>query len=134
MRTQIKNFALALVFALGSVSMTAAAFTPNKAVEKARAAVEKASPDDWQTYAKSAEKCIRREVNLKEAAEWLDKSLSIKETSYNLRVKGDYYKMNNLPEKALEYYIKSIQAGILSDVNYSDPETQQKISEVRQSM
>ena len=104
-----------------------AAVKIDKTTEKAREAVEAASPDDWHTYAEAAEKCIKKEVNLKEAAEWIKKSVDIKETPYNLRVLGDYYVMNNLPEKAVEAYSKSIRIGKLEDEKYSDKATQDKI-------
>lgn len=103
----------------------------DKVTVKTREAVNHASPDDWKTYAESAEKCIKKKVNLKEAAAWIDKSLEIKETPYNLRVKGDYYRLNNLPEKAIEYYVKSLTLGKTNDVNYNDTDTQTKIMELR---
>ncbi len=113
---------------LFSTAATAKDSGSNKTVEKAREAVNNATNDDWMTYAKSAEKCIRKNVNLKEAAEWLDKSLAIKETAYNLKIKGLYYEKNNLPEKALEYYVKSLKVGIENDVTYEDLITQAKVA------
>lgn len=104
-----------------------AAVKIDKTTEKAREAVESASPDDWHTYAEAAEKCIKKEVNLKEAAEWIKKSVEIKETPYNLKVLGDYYVMNNLPEKAIEAYGKSIRLGKMEDEKYTDKSTQDKI-------
>ncbi|MGK7392974.1 MAG: hypothetical protein ACNS62_00315 [Candidatus Cyclobacteriaceae bacterium M3_2C_046] len=102
----------------------------DKTTLKTREAVSKASPDDWFTLAKSAEKCIKKQVNLKEAAKWLDQSLEIKETSYNLSVKGDYYYANKLPDKALEYYVKSLQVGKKQDVNFDGRQVQQKIADL----
>jgi hypothetical protein len=99
----------------------------DRTTERARQAVKEASPDDWHTLAKSAERCIVKGVNLKEAAAWLEQSLTIKETPYNLRVQGDYYVKNRLPEQALESYSKSIRVGKLSDPSYSDAATQKKI-------
>lgn len=104
-----------------------AAVKIDKTTEKAREAVEAASPDDWHTLAEAAEKCIKKEVNLKEAAEWIKKSVEIKETSYNHKVLGNYYMMNNLPEKAIEAYSKSIRLGKMENEKYSDQETQDKI-------
>ena len=75
---------------------------------KTRDAVENASPDDWYTLAISAEKCFKKKVNLKEASEWLDQSLEIAETPFNLELKGDYYNNNRLPDKALEYYVRTM--------------------------
>ncbi len=108
--------------------------TDNKTVEKARLAVEEAAPDDWFTFAESAEKCMKKKVNLKEAKTWLDKSLRIKETPFNLAIMGDYYNMNKLPEQALEYYVKSLRVGLEQDINYSDPVTHAKMMKVRSTV
>lgn len=106
----------------------------NKTAEKARQAVEEAAPDDWYTFAKSAERCIRKKVNLAEAKNWLEKSLKIKQTPYNLAVMGDYYHLNKLPEEALKYYVKSLRVGLEHDVNYRDPVTHEKMMKVRKSL
>lgn len=117
-----------LLITVASHSVLAKSGGTDRVTEKARQAVEQASPDDWMTYAKNAELCIRKNVNLKEAAEWLDQSLNIKETAYNLKIKGLYYEKNNLPKEALLYYIKSLKTGIEQDINYTDPATQQKVA------
>ncbi len=119
--------ALATIFVSSSVYATPMGIENNRTAEKARQAVEEAAPDDWYTYALSAEKCIRKKVNLKEAKGWLDRSLEIKENTYNLAVMGDYYDLNNLPEKALEYYVKSLSLGLEHDINYKDPITHEKM-------
>lgn len=106
----------------------------NKTTEKARQAVEEAAPDDWYTYAKSAERCIRKKVNLAEAKGWLERSLEIKETPFNLAVMGDYYQLNNIPETALEYYVKSLRVGLEEDINYKDAITHEKMMKVRKSL
>jgi hypothetical protein len=117
-----------MVFLVGSTAPSLLATSRiDRTTERARRAVEQASPDDWHTLAKSAEQCIDKGVNLKEAATWLNQSLAIKETAYNLRVQGDYYVMNQLPERALESYSKSIRVGKLDDPSYADVATQKKI-------
>ena len=128
----VKMIMMALAAVFVSASVYAAPGTAeNKTVEKARLAVEEAAPDDWHTYAESAEKCMRKKVNLKEAKVWLDKSLNIKETPYNLAIMGDYYNMNDLPEKALEYYVKSLRVGLEQDIHYEDAVTHAKMMKVR---
>lgn len=122
-----------MLFAFSNNSATAKNSDTDKTTEKAREAVEQASPDDWMTLARSAEKCIRKNVNLKEAAEWLNKSLDIRETAYNLKVKGLYYEKNNLPQEALKYYVKSLKVGIEQDINYTDLDTQKKVAELKKS-
>ncbi len=103
----------------------------DKAISKARAAIEKASLDDWETYAKSAEMCISKNVNMKEASKWLDHSIAIKATTYNLRVKGDYYLKNKLPRKAMEQYLKAIDIGKAKDNNYDMSDLQNRIGKAR---
>lgn len=126
----ITLFAFTLIMTFATNTVFAKSSGTDKTTVKAREAVEQASPDDWKTYAESAEKCIRKNVNMKEAAAWLDQSLEIKETAYNLKVKGLYYEKNNLPQEALQFYIKSLKAGIESDVNYTDEDTQRKVTEL----
>jgi len=124
---------IAAIFAVLMMTASSQVFAgknDDKTVQKAREAVEQASPDDWHTLAKSAEKCFRKNVNLKEASKWLDKSIEIKPTVYNLGLKGDYYAMNKLPEKALEYYIKAMNVAKEAD-NYADvSDLQLKISDI----
>lgn len=123
----------AFFFSASAFASTEGKYATNKTVEKSREAVANASPDDWKTLAIHAEKCMKKKVNLKEAAEWLDRSLAITEDPYNLRLKGDYYKINNLPKEAMGYYIKSIRAGLAKDINYRDVSTQLKIQELHNS-
>lgn len=119
---------LVVLFLIGSTSTSLLANqNSDRTTERARQAVEQASPDDWHTLAKSAKQCIAKGVNLKEAAGWLNQSLAIKETAYNLQVQGDYYVKNQLPDRALESYSKSIRVGRLNDPSYADADTQDKI-------
>ncbi len=136
MTKSVRMFSMALAALFLSVGTYAGnkSTVNNKTAEKARQAVEEAAPDDWYTYAHSAERCIRKKVNLKEAKSWLDKSIQIKETPYNLAVMGDYFQKNNLPEKALEYYVKSLRVGLQDDINYSDPATHEKMMKVRNAL
>ena len=127
---KVMMMALATVFVSASIYAVPTT-ADNKTVSKARLAVEEAAPDDWHTYAESAEKCMKKKVNLKEAKVWLDKSLEIQETPYNLAVMGDYYHMNALPEQALEYYVKSLRLGLEQDINYQDPVTHAKMMKAR---
>ncbi len=133
MKLVTKTLTLALVAVMIS-AQTFAAVKIDKTTEKAREAVEAASPDDWHTYAEAAEKCIIKEVNLKEAATWIKQSVEIKETTYNLKVLGDYYVMNNLPEKAIEAYGKSIRLGKMNNDKYADKATQDKIVKLVQQL
>lgn len=97
---------IAVTFAAASAAHTAG----DKAVNKAREMVANAGPDDWKTYALAAEKCIEKNSNMAEANEWIDKSLKINENPLNLRIKGDYFRKNNLEDKAIEMYVKAVAA------------------------
>ena len=121
-----KAFALALAFVLVQ-GVTFAGSGP-KTIEKARKAVESAAPDDWKTFADAASMCFDKSVNWDEALNWAKKSVDIRETAYNLEVLGDYYLKNNLPEKAIEYYIKSMDTARASDVEVDLGSQQAKIS------
>ncbi|HZX75420.1 MAG TPA: hypothetical protein VFE57_13425 [Cyclobacteriaceae bacterium] len=126
-----KGVVLGLIV-LASVSSVAWASTgEDRTTDKARAEVAKASADDWQTLAANAEKCFRRKVNMREASEWLDKSLQITESRYNLELKGDYYNLNNLPEKAVDYYIKAIEVAQSSRSTSEVIEIQHKIAKIK---
>jgi len=108
LKLSVFSFLLLFGLFLSSAAVAADDNKESKAVIKARAAVKQAAPDDWYTLANSAQVLIQKNESLKEAAEWIDKSLEITETPYNLEVKGDYYVANKLPGKAIEYYVKSI--------------------------
>jgi hypothetical protein len=124
-------FTMAAAFLL--VFSVSASSQDSKAVQKAKEKVENAAPDDWETYAKGAEVLIRKNTNMKEASEWLDKSIEIKATSFNLELKGDYYMANNLPEKAMELYIMALKKGKEEDKNFRSLYLQEKIVAAQQA-
>jgi len=126
MKIAMKTLMIALI-AFSVNATTLAAPVIDRTTKEARAAVESASPDDWYTYAQAAEKCIEKGVNMKEAAQWIKQSVEVRETTYNMRVLGDYYVANRLPEKAIEAYSKSIRIGKFQDKKYADKETQDKV-------
>ena len=119
--------AMALVILLGTVSWTKA---EDRTIEKTREAVENASPHDWYTLAVSAEKCFKKKVNLKQASKWLDESLAIAETPYNLELKGDYFIENRLPDRALEFYVRAMNEMKEKDGNADVSKLQKKISKI----
>ena len=122
---------LATAFVLTMLSSTVTfAGLEDRTTEKAREAVENASPYDWYTLAVSAEKCFKKKVNMKQAYEWLDQSLAIAETPYNLELKGDYYNDNMLPDKALEYYIRAMNTIKENDGDGNVTDLQKKISKI----
>ncbi len=131
MKTNILKMIPALLLVAIFIGTTAMA-GPNddRSIDKAREAVENAGPDDWYTLAANAEKCFKKNTNIKEAGEWLDRSLAIIETPYNLELKGDYYKLSRLPDKALEYYVKAMSAKKGEDGHADLTDIQLKIAKI----
>jgi len=119
---------LTLFVFLGNVAF--ASNVEEKTTEKTRETVENAGPDDWHTLAICAEKCFEKKVNMKEATKWLNESLAIKRAPFNLELQGDYYMINQLPEKALVSYIEAMN--ILKKENNSADfsKLQKKVSEI----
>lgn len=111
-------------------SSTLFANVDDRTVEKTRDAVESSSPDDWYTLAVSAEKCFKKKVNLKEASKWLDQSLEIAETPFNLELKADYYVENKLPDKALEYYVRAMNTAKTHNGEADVTKIQKKIAKI----
>ena len=81
----------------------------DKTTEKARELASTCAPDDWQSYAKAAEMCITKKVNLTEAKGWFEKSLSINESALGHEVAGDYYILSKLYSEAVTHYVKSMK-------------------------
>lgn len=127
--TLARSFALAGVLSILAVSLSFAR-VDDKTTEKTREAVENAGPHDWYTLAVSAEKCFKKMVNLKEASKWLDQSLEIAETPFNLELKGDYYVDNRLPDKGMEYYVRAMNNLKENDGDSDISHLQKKISKI----
>ena len=128
-QTLKSTFAIAMAFVVLSGSM-AFAKIDDRTTEKTRDAVENASPHDWYTLAVSAEKCFKKKVNLKEASKWLDQSLEIAKTPFNLELKGDYYNDNRIPDKALEYYVQAMNVMKENDGEADVSKIQKKVSTI----
>lgn len=103
----------------------------SKMVQKARERVEEAAYHDWYTLAKAAERCIVLDQNLKEAYDWLSKSIEIKESVYNCTVLGDYYLKNDLPRDAMNSYLKALGMGRSEIEDFDGRELERKIWKVR---
>lgn len=126
-----QNLKTILAFAFVLLSSTAIlAKVEDRTTEKTREAVENASPHDWYTLAVSAEKCFKKKVNKKQAYEWLEQSLAIAETPFNLELKGDYYNDNQLPDKALEFYVRAMNNIKENDGDGEVTHLQKKISKI----
>jgi len=132
--TKLKSLLLALFAIVALSSFSFASESGEKTIEKARQAVSKAASGDWKVLTKSAKKCILKNVNLEEAGQWLEKSLSIYLGSYNLEVQGDYYMAINKTKKATESYVKALLVGKQLDVNFKDYDLEQKALNARRLM
>ena len=100
----------------------------SKIMNKYRDIVQESAPDDWYTLASSAAICLKKDIVNKEVAEWIDRSLNIKKTAYNLEIKGDYYMKNRFPEKAGEFDLEAIKRGLEEDSNFDVSGLQEKIA------
>ncbi|UII22474.1 hypothetical protein [Fulvivirga ligni] len=124
-------FAFIAVFMASTFTMAA---NPDKTTEKARTAVSNAAPDDWHTLAESAQMCIKKGVNLKEAKQWLDTSLQIKKSAFGKEVAGDYYLSNKLYEKAINSYVESMKLIKEKDFYADTDDIQKKIDKAKKSL
>ncbi|MFC2124234.1 hypothetical protein ACFLU5_05440 [Bacteroidota bacterium] len=89
--------------------------------------VEKAKPKDWKTPALCANDVITQRIKSKEALEWVNKSIEIKETIFNRVVKGDYYVVNEEIDKAQKEYIRAINLARETGKNEMIPDIQWKV-------
>lgn len=108
MKTTVKSMYVVVMALLLFTSPVFSIVKSEKVVSKARAMIEKASPDDWESYAKAAELCVKKNVNLAEAKGWLDTSLKIKDSVLANEVAGDYYVLNKLYNRAIDHYVQSM--------------------------
>jgi len=103
----VKGATLALLV-LVSQSMAFANGAEPDVIKKAREAVS-SSPNNWYILAQSAEACLDKHLNVTEAGEWIEKSLSLEKNSYTLEIMGDFYVESEQPKKAIGYFVKSLE-------------------------
>jgi hypothetical protein len=80
-------------------------------IEKARAAIAAAKPDDWQTRMQAANFAFQNKVNAEEAMQWLDQSIKIKETFGNVSLKARVLSEQGKTAEAIAAGEKAIQLG-----------------------
>lgn len=138
MRNSVKRTLVAGVMSLSLIGMTNLVWAAgpkekneSRAVQKAREMVEESAYHDWKTLAKAAERCIVIDKNLKEAYDWLSKSIDLNEAVYNLTVLGDYYLKNDLPVKAMNTYLKALGKGRSEIEDFDGRELESKVWVVR---
>jgi len=79
-------------------------------LEKARAAVAAAKPDDWRTPLDAARYALQNKDN-EEGMAWLDQSIKVKETFQNLSTKAQALFAAGKKEEALALAEKAIERG-----------------------
>ena len=85
--------------------------TVEHALANARAAMASLAPDDHQTAFRCASFAFQNNVAPDEARQWMDKSISIKETWLNLRVKADMLAKEGKTAEAIQFAEKAIAVG-----------------------
>ena len=78
---------------------------------KAKEAIAKAKPDDWQTPLTAARYLYDNKYALDDAAKWLDKSIATKETFGNLSTKANVLAADGKKKEAVATAEKALAAG-----------------------
>ena len=86
-------------------------------LEKARASLAAAKPDDWQIRAQAANFALQNKLNPEEAMQWLDQSIKIKETFNNVGLKARTLADQGKTAEAIAAGEKAIQLGKASNAN-----------------
>lgn len=86
-------------------------------LEKARAAVAAAKPDDFQIRAQAANFALQNKLNMEEAMQWLDQSIKIKETFNNVGLKARTLAEQGKTAEAIAAGEKAIQLGKAANAN-----------------
>ena len=84
-----------------------------------RNALAAAAPDNWQIYAQAANYYVQQNKNHHLALEWINKSLSIKETYYNNWVKARLLAQKTEYKEALSLAKKTMKLGENEGGSYS---------------
>jgi hypothetical protein len=86
-------------------------------LEKARAALAAAKPDDWQIRAQAANFALQNKLNTEEAMQWLDQSIKIRETFSNVGLKARTLAEQGKTAEAIAAGEKAIQLGKAAKAN-----------------
>jgi hypothetical protein len=91
--------------------------TIDKALASARAAMSALAADDHQTAYRSASFAFQNNVAADEARQWVDKSIAIKETWFNLRLKADMLAKEGKTADAITFAQRAVATGKAADAN-----------------
>jgi len=83
-------------------------------IDKVLAAARKAI-DDWRVPYRAATFCLDNNVNLTEARGWMDKSIAMKETMYNLAGKARFLALDGKKADAIALAKRAITVGKAAD-------------------
>ncbi|CAN5662119.1 DUF2911 domain-containing protein [soil metagenome] len=86
-------------------------------LEKARASLAAAKPDDWQIRAQAANFALQNKLTTEEAMQWLDQSIKIKETFNNIGLKARILAEQGKTAEAIAAGEKAIQLGKAAKAN-----------------
>jgi len=93
-----------------AVSFTINVDTTNKVLGAARKAI-----DDWRVAYRAATFCLDNNVNLVEARGWMEKSIAMKETMYNLAGKARFLALDGKKADAIALAKKAVTVGKAQD-------------------
>lgn len=86
-------------------------------LEKARASLAAAKPDDFQIRAQAANFALQNKLNTEEAMQWLDQSIKIRETFNNVGLKARTLAEQGKTAEAIAAGEKAIQLGKAANAN-----------------
>ena len=93
-----------------TVPFTVNVDTVNKVLAAARRSI-----DDWRVPYRAATFCLDNNVNLTEARAWMDRSIAMKETMYNLAGKARFLALDGKKADAVALAKKAIAVGKAAD-------------------
>jgi ribosomal protein S4 len=96
-------------------------------MQKARAAVSAAKPDDFQIRAQAANYALQNKLNVEEAMGWLDQSIKIKETIGNVGIKARALADQGKTAEAIAAGERAIQVGKDAKANPQQIATMEKL-------
>lgn len=86
-------------------------------LQKARAVVASAKPDDWQTPAQAANYSLQNKLDMDEALRWTEQSIKAKENYNNLSLKARILAAQGKTADAIAAGEKALQVGKASNAN-----------------
>jgi hypothetical protein len=105
-----------------------------RAMANIQKAMAEAEPDDYLTPYRSANYCLNSDTDLEQALEWINKSVSLKETYFNTSVQARLYAKLGKHKEAIAAAEKSIQLVKANDSDADTSELEKMIAEWKSMM